>query len=88
MQAGFTHSRGCANKYRLRVVAGDSLINGDVRGSEKGFPESGGFPRLPEQSTERKQLVSVMKVVILIFAVTDYRIPLSCGRAQRPAPTG
>ena len=72
----------------FRVVAGDSLIKGDVRGSEKGFPESGGFPRLPEQSTERKQLVSVMKVVILIFAVTDYRIPLSCGRAQRPAPTG
>ena len=70
------------------VGAGDSLIKGDVRGSEKGFPESGGFPRLPEQSTERKQLVSVMKVVILIFAVTDYRIPLSCGRAQRPAPTG
>ena len=29
------------------VVAGDSLIKGDVRGSEKGFPESGGFPCPP-----------------------------------------
>ena len=69
------------------VGAGDSLIKGDVRGSEKGFPESGGFPRLPEQSTERKQLVSVMKVVILILAMTDYKVQISCGRAWKPAPT-
>ena len=46
-----------------------------------------GLKRPPEQSAERKQLVSVMKVAILIFAVTDSKIRLSCGRAQRPAPT-
>jgi len=50
VRVDFTHSRGCANKYRLRVVAGDSLIKGDVRAADKGFPESGGFPRLPEGS--------------------------------------
>ena len=32
------------------VGAGDSLIKGDVRAADKGFPESGGFPRLPEGS--------------------------------------
>ena len=41
----------------------------------------------PEQSMERKQLVSVMKVVILIFAMTDYKVQISCGRAWKPAPT-
>ena len=41
----------------------------------------------PEQSMERKQLVSVMKVVILIFAMTDYKIQFSCGRAWKSAPT-
>ena len=32
-----------------------------------------GLKRPPEQSAKRKQLMSVMKVVILIFAVTDYK---------------
>ncbi len=41
----------------------------------------------PEQSTRIKQLASVMKAVILIFYVTDYKIQLPYGRAQRPAPT-
>ena len=42
----------------------------------------------PEQSAERKQLVSVMKTVILLVAETECKIQLSYGRAQRPAPTG
>ena len=47
----------------------------------------GGSPCPPEQSTRIKQLASVMKAVILIFYVTDYKIQLPYGRAQRPAPT-
>ena len=47
----------------------------------------GGAPCPPEQSTRIKQLASVMKAVILIFYVTDYKIQLPYGRAQRPAPT-
>ena len=47
----------------------------------------GGSLRPPEQSSGRKQLVSVIKIVILISAVTDWKNQLSCGRAQRPAPT-
>ena len=46
-----------------------------------------GLKRPPEQSTRIKQLASVMKAVILIFYVTDYKIQLPYGRAQRPAPT-
>ena len=41
----------------------------------------------PEQSAERKDFMSVMKPELLSFAVTNYKIQLSCGRAQRPAPT-
>ena len=48
----------------------------------------GGSLRPPEQSTVIKQLVSVRKTIILFYAVTNYKIRLSCGRAQRPAPTG
>ena len=46
-----------------------------------------GLKRPPEQSAERKQLVSVMKTVILLVAETECKIQLSYGRAQRPAPT-
>ena len=45
-----------------------------------------GLKRPPEQSTRIKQLASVMKAVILIFYVTDYKIQLPCGRALKPRP--
>ena len=41
----------------------------------------------PEQSAERKDFMSVMKPELLSFAVTNYKIQLSCGRAWKPAPT-
>ena len=50
-------------------------------------PVGAGLKCPPEQSTVIKQLVSVRKTIILFYAVTNYKIRLSCGRAQRPAPT-
>ena len=46
----------------------------------------GGSLRPPEQSSGRKQLVSVIKIVILISAVTDWKNQLSCGRALKTRP--
>ena len=60
-----------------------------VTASQKQFVCSrrGGSLCPPEQSAERKDFMSVMKPELLSFAVTNYKIKLSCGRAQRPAPT-
>ena len=63
VRVSFTHCRGCAEKWMLSVVgAGDSLIKGDVRGSEKGFPESGGFPCPPLRILAKIQFLSQPKV--------------------------
>ena len=58
-----------------------------VKSNEKSVQSCrGGFPCPPEQSTRIKQLASVMKAVILIFYVTDYKIQLPYGRALKPRP--
>ena len=58
-----------------------------VKSNEKSVQSCrGGSLRPPEQSTRIKQLASVMKAVILIFYVTDYKIQLPCGRALKPRP--
>ena len=44
-----------------RVVAGDSLVKGDVRAADKGFPESGGFPRLLKKYIEFEPPAAIPK---------------------------
>ena len=77
--------RGC----RAEVRGGTSWFHAlqRLRSKPNILSRRGGSLRPPEQSSGRKQLVSVIKIVILISAVTDWKNQLSCGRAQRPAPT-
>ena len=74
------------NQISDAVQAGFTRCNGFAV-NRISYPVGAGLKRPPEQSSGRKQLVSVIKIVILISAVTDWKNQLSCGRAQRPAPT-
>ena len=50
-------------------------------------PVGAGLKRPPEQSADRKDFTVLIKIAILFFAATDYKIQLPYGRARRPAPT-